>query len=283
MRAIASWDTDRQSDRAWIGPLWLRRRVSWASCVAALAILASAPTARAGSIVLTAEWLETWGSASPADAVSPGINQLDQAAGSFERGDLEACLKQLGQAVRAHPELPPAHALFARLAFQKNQASLIRPALERATTEDPQYPEVFLLFGELALLEGRLTDAAVHLEKARALAASQHWTAEQRSAFERLCLQGDAAVAEGRGDGKAAQAALEGWLKLDPTNAPARQRLGKVLFGLGQQQQANQVLQRAAMEDPTLEPPATRSRKGEQHWFLGRHPAARLGRRPQHV
>jgi hypothetical protein len=67
--------------------------------------------------------------------------------------------------VIAHPELPPPHALFAKLAFQNNQAALVRPALEQGSAEDSEHPEVFLLFGELALREGRLTDAAVHFQE----------------------------------------------------------------------------------------------------------------------
>jgi tetratricopeptide (TPR) repeat protein len=152
--------------------------------------------------------------------------------------------------------MPPAHALFAKLAFQNNQASLIRPALEQAIAEDPQHPEVFLLLGDLALIEGRLTDATVHIEKATSLALSQRWTAQQRRQFEQLCYQGKASVAEGRGDWEAARAALDRWLTFEPANARARQRLAKVLFRLGQQEPAYQQLQRATQEDGTLEPAA---------------------------
>ncbi len=179
---------------------------------------------------------------------------LDQAVESFKRGELDACLKQLVQAVKADPELPPAHALFAKLAFQNNQASLIRPALERAVVEGPEHPEVFILFGDVAMLEGRPTDAAVHFEKARTLASTGRWSAAQEDRFDQLCHQGEASVAEGRGDWKSARAALEGWLKREPANAPARQRLGKALFHLGDHGPAYQELKRASDEDRTLEP-----------------------------
>ena len=116
--------------------------------------------------------------------------------------------------------------------FFRNEGALIRPALESAIGEDPEHPEVFILFGNLALAEGRVTDAAVHFEKARGLAAGKPWTAEQRDRFDRLSSQGDAVVAESRGDWKAARAALADWLKHEPDNAAARQRLGKALFTL---------------------------------------------------
>jgi tetratricopeptide (TPR) repeat protein len=236
---------------------WRSRRLDFCACwLAIVAALAGAPTARAGSILLTAEWLEEYGSATGAEGTSPGLADLDQAARSFERGESETCLKQLARAVQAQPELAPAHALFARLALLNNRTALIRPALERAIGEDPEHPEVFVLFGDLALLEGRLTDAAVHFDRVAALAASKRWTAGQRSGFERLGLQGRAAVAEARGNWKAARAALEGWLKTEPANAPARRRLGQALFRLGQRDAAYQELQRAAEQDGTLEPAA---------------------------
>jgi tetratricopeptide (TPR) repeat protein len=191
----------------------------------------------------------------PGDAPG-GSDEVKRAIASYEKSDFDACLEQFGKAVKAHPELPPAHALFAALAIERGQAAAVRPALERAISEDPSHPEVFLLFGNLALLEGRLTDAAVHLDKAAELATSRRWTAEQRDGFERLCRQGRASVAEARGDWKDARAVLEGWLNLEPANARVRQRLGKALFHLKQWDAAYQELQRAAREDVTLEPAA---------------------------
>ncbi len=81
--------------------------------------------------------------------------------------------------------------------------------------EDAGHPEVFILFGNLALAETRVTDAAVHFEKATSLSGANRWTADQKRRFERLCNQGEAAVAEHRGDWKAARRALEAWLAQD--------------------------------------------------------------------
>ncbi len=139
------------------------------------------------------------------DQASRGLADVQSAIKSFEKRDFELCVQQLAQAWAAHPDLLPPHALFAKLAFLGNQGALIRPALERAVVEDGGHPEVFILFGNLALAEGRLTDAAVHFEKATALAAAPRWSAEQRDRFARLCHQGNALVAENRRDWKAAR------------------------------------------------------------------------------
>ena len=201
------------------------------------------------------------GSSSPAQPTSAAdlgsaksIPDIELAIKSFEKRDFKACIETLRKAVKAHPELPPPHALFAKLALLSNQGALVHPALERAAMEDPNHPEVYILFANVALIEGRLTDAAVHLEKAKALASAGRWTAEQGRRLERLCYQGNASVAEARGDWKAAKTALSAWLELEPGNARARERLGKALFGLGQAERAYEELQRAGKADATLGP-----------------------------
>jgi len=216
--------------------------------------LAAAFPARAGTITQ----LPSNGVSSPfaadVDELSKSIVEVNEAIKSFQKRDLDTCLQQLAKAVKAHPELPPAHALLAKLAFLSNQAGLIRPSLERAVVEDPEHPEIYILFANLALLENRATDAAVHFEKAQALAAAARWTADQRRRFDRFCHQGNALVAESRGDWKAARSALEAWLALEPANARARQRLGKALFSLDQQDEAYKELQKASKEDSALGP-----------------------------
>jgi hypothetical protein len=151
-----------------------RTKPTGAVCCVALAVaLAGTPRAQAGSVLLTLESLEKLRTATGMGDSSQGLGQLDQGAQSFQRVNFEACLKRLGQVVKAHPELPPAQVLFAEPAFQNNESARIRPALERASAETPARPDVYIQFGNLALLEGRPTDAAVHFEYATALTSSQ--------------------------------------------------------------------------------------------------------------
>ncbi len=192
--------------------------------------------------------------AAEVDELPKGDVEVNEAIKSFQKRDFDTCLQQLAKAVKAHPDLPPAHALLAKLARMSNQIALVRPALETAVVQAPDHPEIYILFGNLALLENRVTDAALHFEKAKALAAAEHWTAKQRRRFEQFCHQGNALVAESRGDWKAARSALEGWLALEPANARARQRLGKALFSLDKQDEAYAELQKASKQDKALEP-----------------------------
>ncbi|HKM53887.1 MAG TPA: tetratricopeptide repeat protein [Isosphaeraceae bacterium] len=222
--------------------------------VAVAIALAAAFSARAGTITLLPSNGVSPLFAAEVDELSKSIVEVNEAIKSFQKRDLDTCLQQLTKAVKAHPELPPAHALLAKLALLSNQIALVRPALETAVAQAPDHPEIYILFGNLALLENRATDAALHFEKAKALASAERWTADQRRRFERFCHQGNALLAESRGDWKAARSALEAWLALEPANARARQRLGKALFSLDQQDEAYKELQKASKEDSALEP-----------------------------
>ncbi len=224
---------------------------SWAAVAVALA---TASPARAGTIPLVPSNGVSPPFAAEVDELSKSVVEVNEAIKSFQKRDLDTCLEQLAKAVKAHPELPPAHALLAELALMSNQIALVRPALETAVAQAPDHPEIYILFGNLALLENRATDAALHFEKAKALASAERWTADQRRRFERFCHQGNALLAESRGDWKAARSALEAWLALEPANARARQRLGKALFSLDQQDEAYKELQKASKEDSALEP-----------------------------
>jgi tetratricopeptide (TPR) repeat protein len=224
---------------------------SWAAVAIALA---TASPARAGTIPLVPSNGVSPPFAADVDELSKSVVEVNEAIKSFQKRDLDTCLEQLAKAVKAHPELPPAHALLAELALMSNQIALVRPALETAVAQAPDHPEIYILFGNLALLENRATDAALHFEKAKALASAERWTADQRRRFERFCHQGNALLSESRGDWKAARSALEAWLVLEPSNARARQRLGKALFSLDQQDEAYKELQKASKKDSTLEP-----------------------------
>ena len=120
------------------------------SLVALAIALATATMVRAGSVTISNSGP---GPAAELDPATRSILEVKDAIKSFEKRDFDGCLKQLVKARAAHPELPPPHALLAKLAFLANQGPLIRPALESAIGEDPEHPEIFILFGNLALAE----------------------------------------------------------------------------------------------------------------------------------
>ena len=160
------------------------------------------------------------------DQASRGLADVQSRSRVSRSATLSCASSSSPRPGQRHPDLLPPHALFAKLAFLGNQGALIRPALERAVVEDGGHPEVFILFGNLALAEGRLTDAAVHFEKATALAAAPPVVGRAAGSLRSALPPGQRAGGRkpARLEGRAGGA--EAWLTQEPWPAQARQRLG---------------------------------------------------------
>jgi tetratricopeptide (TPR) repeat protein len=176
------------------------------------------------------------------------------ASEAFKRGEHDKALALLEAVVRQRPELPPARFLLAKLFLANNQTPQARLLLEQAAAESPGEPDVHLVFGHLAIKEGRLTDAQLHFEKAASLAAKKSWNADRKAQCDTLCHAGLASIAEARGDWESARVQLSALLKLDPKQALYRQRLGRAQFHLDDVQVAIKELQQASADDKSLEP-----------------------------
>ena len=98
--------------------------------------------------------------------------ELSQALKSFQARDYEQCLSRLKEAAKKYPNLPPPQLLLARLFLSSNQPGSARAALEQAAVETPEYSEIYLIFGSVAVDEGRLTDAWLHYQGTVALPGS---------------------------------------------------------------------------------------------------------------
>lgn len=181
---------------------------------------------------------------------------LDEALGRFREGKIDDCLRLLRSAAWLQPELPPGRLMLARLFLGANRIPEARANLEQTAAEHPDDPGTYLSFGQLALAEGRLTDALLHFDKAQTLAASKSVGEQARRYVQIQGSAGRAAVAERRQDWETARLALEAWLKLEPKNGKARQRLGRALFHLDRQGEAHEQFTQAVKDDDTLEPAA---------------------------
>jgi tetratricopeptide (TPR) repeat protein len=182
------------------------------------------------------------------------VEELNKALASFQKADYEQCLKFLEAAGKKHPDLLPPRLILAKLFLVNNQLPQGRAALEQAAIESPSHPELYLVFGRLALQEGRLTDAQLHFDKAIELAKEGKWNEQLRQTFQGDAQDGLAGVAEHRHDWTAAAAVLSARLKLTPKNGVARQRLGMALFHQGKRDQAADELLHASRDDRKLEP-----------------------------
>ncbi len=191
-------------------------------------------------------------------ALAPGATAqptTDKARELFNAGKVDDALKELQAAQRLNPKLMPPRLTLSLFFYQKQQGSAARVQLELASTEDPQHPEVFLLNGQYALGEGRITDTILSCQMALQLAADPRWDPDQRKRFVRESRLGLATCYESRRAWNPAKDQLTALLVEDPKSAPLRKRLATALFRLGTPDQAFAELQRAFNDDPAADIP----------------------------
>jgi tetratricopeptide (TPR) repeat protein len=192
----------------------------------------------------------------PADEKIP---EIEEAGELLRAGKADKALDRLGDARKARPELPPVKVMLARMLISGGNAPAGRQFLEQAAVDDPDHPEVFLTFGQLALAEGRVTDALVMLERAKTAPFPPAMPNKKRDEVAALIRSGTASAYEARRDWKSAAAQLAEVLKLETRpkeSAGVRQRLGRAMFFQGRPDEAFAELTRAAAADSGLEPPA---------------------------
>lgn len=221
------------------------------ACIAAvaLAVLASTFTATASAQAprFTAKELL----ADSVSDVGPKHAQVDDAITKFSLGDLNGALQHLKNAKIQAPEIPPPELLMAKLCFVGanpqlgRNVQLGRAWLERSVAASPGDPEPYSILGEVALNEGRVTDAGVLFAEAQRLADKFTENAKRQQNFQRKALQGLAAVAQRRENWDKAKTMIDGWVKLDPENAAAHAALAQVLFYLNKPSDAYKSYQEA--------------------------------------
>ena len=163
---------------------------------------------------------------------------INNAIGRFRDRDIVGCRALLERARSNNAKLPPPGVMMSVLWLGVNQLPPARAELEDTAVKFPGDPEPYMMLGDLAFQERRITDADVLFSKATELTTAFTENPKRKRDFEIRCHAGSAAVAESRKQWDVAQKHLAGWLELDPDNASARQRLGIVLFQLGKQQEA---------------------------------------------
>jgi len=180
--------------------------------------------------------------------------ELEGAFAKIREGKIDEAFELIKQEAPNHPDWAPPRMILARLLFGADQAALARRALEQCAIESPDYPDVYLTFGALALAESRISDARLNYEHAFKIVDKGDWADSQKRIFRREAHAGLVSVAEARQDWNEAIAQLGHWLELDPKSGQAHQRMGRALFQLGKSDEAFKELTQAVKDSPTLEP-----------------------------
>jgi tetratricopeptide (TPR) repeat protein len=164
--------------------------------------------------------------------------EINNAIARFRDRDIDGCLAMLERARSQNPKLPPPGVMMAMLWLSVNQLQPARAELENAAVRFPKDPEPYLMLGDLAFQERRITESSVLFDKAATLTAAFDENPKRKRDFDIRSNAGNAAVAEARRQWEQSKAYLTKWLELDPDNASAHQRMGITLFQLGQEQEA---------------------------------------------
>jgi len=136
-----------------------------------------------------------------------------------------------------------------------NRVAEARSELEEKVNKFPADPEPFLMLGDLAFQDRRITESSLLFNKATDLTKTFMENPKRKRDFEIRGNAGLAAVAEARRQWDVARKHIEAWMALDPDNASARQRLGIVLFQLGEEEKALEQFRESKKLDPkSLQP-----------------------------
>jgi tetratricopeptide (TPR) repeat protein len=163
---------------------------------------------------------------------------INDAIARFRERDIDGCRAMFERARSANAKLPPTGVMMATLWLAVSQVPQARAELEDTIGKTPSDPEPYLLLGDLAFQDRRITDAGLLFDKALATTAAFNDNAKRKRDFEIRANAGVAAVAEARKQWAVAEKSLRKWIELDPDSAAAHQRLGAVLFQLEKPQDA---------------------------------------------
>jgi Tfp pilus assembly protein PilF len=187
--------------------------------------------------------------AAPTSPAAEKIPEVDEAIKSFLAMDFTAASKKLEEAAAKYPDLPPAAVIMASLYSQANMPNGVRPSLEQAVKDAAADPQAYVVLGDLALRESRVTEADLLFTKANALLAAFKGSPKRKAMLEPQIIAGQATVAEARENWKGAQKLLEAWSKLDAKNAGIMLRMARALFKQADAAGAYEMLKKARATD----------------------------------
>jgi Tfp pilus assembly protein PilF len=185
----------------------------------------------------------------------PQMQEITDALSRFRDRDVEGALKYLEAAAKKNPDLPSPYVLLARFYQEFNVPQGVVSALETAVQKTPEDPDAYVILAQIALRDRRVTEADLLLNKANSILAKFDKSPKRKESLMTSVAGGLAQVSQMREDWSTAQKYLEQWLKLDPKNATALQRLSYVLFQQKSAQAALEKLREAKAADSNVMTP----------------------------
>lgn len=188
----------------------------------------------------------------------PQMQEITDAWARFRDRDVEGALQSLEAAVKKNSDLSPVYVLLAQFYEAANIPQGVLQSLETGIQKNPDDPEAYVLLAQVALRDRRLTEAELLFNKANSILAKYDKNPKRKEAMMPILIGGLAQVYQTREDWTTAKKYLDQWLKLDPKNTQAMQRLAFVLYQQKDSQAALAKLKEAKTSDPNaMTPEAT--------------------------
>lgn len=217
---------------------WLRR-----CCLLALAVWAVyGSTAQAQ---ITPEQLIGKSVTDITDSMSKPI---EQAITLFKNRQFKDARDLLTTTCKANPQLPPAGVIMAQLFVAANQGLAARGELERCVLNNPDDPEPYLVFGDLAFQNRQITESGLCFTKANELCARYNANPRRKRNLQIRAFAGLAAVASAREQYPLEEQLLTSWIEVEPDSTAAYTRLGRCQFkqGIGADDEARNAAEKKA-------------------------------------
>ena len=164
--------------------------------------------------------------------------EVEKAIQRFTNGDAVGAQEFLVSAKEKYPKLAPSDVMMAKMQMLARNVRAVQFFLERATTQNPEDPEAYLMFADLAFQGQRTTDSLSLFAYAAPLVEKYTENNKRKRNFDIRLLAGRAAIAERRQQWEQASGLLQQWIGIDPENAMAHTRMGIVMFRQDQAQEA---------------------------------------------
>jgi tetratricopeptide (TPR) repeat protein len=173
---------------------------------------------------------------------------------AFRAGNGDAALVKFDEAVKLDAGLAPADVYLARLCFAVNDPNVVqlgRSVLNRAADKNPNAPESYMMLGNLALAEGRLTDAYVLFEKAGMLLQGPFpkWNEKKLNLYRKSVFSGRVSVCEQRQNWEQGLYEVQNWIALDPKDPVALFREARLTFMKNPKEPSNVVEARKLFDE----------------------------------
>jgi Tfp pilus assembly protein PilF len=141
--------------------------------------------------------------------------------------------------------------MLGELFLTHNNVAAGRAELEKVAVEDPKYPGTYLLFANLALTDGRITDAQLLLDRAESLEGELK-DGDRKKTLQTSVRSAKVSICEARKDWPGVIKTTAEWLTIDPESGKARQRKARALVAQGQIPEATKELEAAYQHDKTM-------------------------------